>query len=323
MFIKYDSDAVILTGRWGKNGDAAVATACGSKIEFAFCGNLAVMRFDMTFSEHPYPHVWIQVDGGARVESTIEKYVRVYAESEGPHTVTVVYKGAVEMQHRWYAPLIGKIAFMGFEADGAGVLEPVDRRYIEFIGDSITEGVLVDEECRVNSDNDQLNRPFQDDVTATYAYLTAQALGMEPLVMGYGAVGLTRGGCGSVPAVGEAYEYCFNGCETELPEPECIVINHGANDWGSVKEKYFERYGELLDMVSEKHPEAKVFAVGAFCGWCHEELEGFVEEYNAKTGRNVIYINTYGWLPPDPLHPGRAGHKKASEHLAAEIRKFL
>ena len=57
MSIKYYNSAVRLTGRWYKNGNAAVATACGSKIEFSFYGNMAVMHFDMTFSEHPYPHV--------------------------------------------------------------------------------------------------------------------------------------------------------------------------------------------------------------------------------------------------------------------------
>lgn len=47
---------------------------------------------------------------------------------------------------------------------------------IEFVGDSITEGVLIDAECTIFT-NDQLNRPFEDDVTATYAWLTAEALG--------------------------------------------------------------------------------------------------------------------------------------------------
>ena len=51
MFIKYDNTDVRLTGRWYKNGNTATATACGSKIEFSCYGNMAVMHFDMTFSE--------------------------------------------------------------------------------------------------------------------------------------------------------------------------------------------------------------------------------------------------------------------------------
>ena len=73
------------------------------------------MYFDMTFSEHPYPHIWIQTDGGARIEATLEKYMRICAEGDGMHTVTVIYKSAVEMQHRWHEPLIGNIAMSQFE----------------------------------------------------------------------------------------------------------------------------------------------------------------------------------------------------------------
>lgn len=258
---------------------------------------------------------------GARTEATLEKYIRVLAEGDGMHTVTVIYKGAVEMQHRWYEPLIGKIAFMGFEAEGPGELKPNKKKYIEFIGDSITEGVLIDEQCRVDSDNDQMNRPFQDDVTATYAYLTAQALNLEPLIMGYGAVGLTKGGCGSVPRVYEAYEYCYNGCPASLPEPDYIVINHGANDQGASKEEYLSRYHEFLDLVYEKHPSAEVFVLGAFCGWCHKELKDFIDGYNAEKGRNTVYINTYDWLPPEPFHPGREGHKLAAEKLTDFLKQ--
>ena len=98
MFIKYDNTSVRLTGRWYKNGNAATATACGSKIEFSFYGNMAVMHFDMTFSEHPYPHVWIQTDGGAKIEATLESYMRICAEGDGMHTVTVIYKSAVEVR---------------------------------------------------------------------------------------------------------------------------------------------------------------------------------------------------------------------------------
>ncbi|MDD6762965.1 MAG: hypothetical protein PUD92_04935 [Clostridiales bacterium] len=36
MFIKYYNNAVRLIGRWYKNGNAATAIACGSKIDFHF-----------------------------------------------------------------------------------------------------------------------------------------------------------------------------------------------------------------------------------------------------------------------------------------------
>ena len=54
--------------------------------------------------------------------------MRICAEGDGMHTVTVIYKSAVEMQHRWHEPLIGKIAFKGFEAGGPGELKPNNKK---------------------------------------------------------------------------------------------------------------------------------------------------------------------------------------------------
>lgn len=218
MWIGFDSPAVRLTGRWGVlDGNRAVATAAGAYLEAAFYGELATLRFDMEGTAHPVPHVWISVDGGARAEAPLAPYLRVMAQGEGPHTVRVIYKGAVEQQARWRAPLVGRIAFLGLEARREAVLEKDTRPVIEFVGDSITEGVLIDDGCRPYPDDDQMNRPSQDDVTAGYAWLTAEALDMRPIMMGYGAVGVTHGGCGGVPNAAAAYPFCFEGMPAVTP----------------------------------------------------------------------------------------------------------
>ncbi|MDD6762398.1 MAG: GDSL-type esterase/lipase family protein [Clostridiales bacterium] len=322
MFIKYDNEAVRLTGRWYKEENAAVTSACGSKIEFSFYGKMAVMHFNMEYNEHPYPHLWIQTDEGVRTEAAVDRYLRIYAEDNGPHNVSVIYKSGMEMQQRWYDPLVGKIAFMGFDAEKPGELKSNNKRYIEFIGDSITEGCQVDFGYNISSDFWPLNAPFQNDVTATYAYITAAALNLEPLIMGYGGVGLTKSGCSSVPRAGLSYEYCCDGHPYELPEPDYIVINHGANDVYSDKTEYLSRYKEFLEQVSKKHPGARIFVLGAFCGWCHEELADLVDEYNMNRDSNVVYINTYGWIPAEPLHPGRDGHKIVAEKLIEILRQY-
>ena len=140
--------------------------------------------------------------------------------------------------------------------------------------------------------------------------------------MGYGAVGLTKSGSGAVPRAGLSYGYCYDNKPTDMPEPECIILNHGANDRLGEVEIYLKKYSELLDVVFEKHPKSEVFILGAFCGWCHEELGVFVENYNKRTGRNVRYINTYGWIPVEPLHPAREGHRIVADNLIKELRKY-
>lgn len=322
MFIGIEDKSIRFTGRWGINGDTAVTTAPGGMIEIAYSGTVAVLHFNMEMNMNPYPHLWISVDDGAKIEVPVDHVLRIEAPNEGNHVIKVIYKSAVEIQHRWYAPLIGKIAFKGVEVDGTAELPEDNRKIIEFIGDSITEGVLIDAFYQFDK-FDQFNRPNQDDSTATYAYLTAMNLGMKPVIMGYGAVGATKSGCGSVPKACESYPYNFNGSSAKIQGSDLIVINHGANDRGNGVEKYIAEYKPLLALVRERNPESKLVVLSAFCGVFPQELKAMVEEFNKENNDNVYFIDSAGWIPAEPLHPLRDGHKIVAEHLTEELKKIL
>ena len=328
MFFKYDHPSVRTIGRWGRHGwlceNSIATTACGAKLEIAFTGEMITLQFDTLYSAHPYPHMWIRLDDGVWTESTVEKFVRVRANTDGEHLLTVVYKSALEQQHRWNPQLVGKLALMGYEADGAGTLPPAPTRYLEFVGDSITEGVEVDYDACVVHDYDvwQYNRPTQDDAMGTYAYLTAQALGYEPLIMGYGACGVTRMGCGGVPKAADAYPFSFAGVPIDYPAPEIIVINHGANDHILTVDVYLKEYRRLLDVIREIHPKANVISLSAFCGVWPSELKEMIQDYNREHGCEVGFIDSTGWIPAEPLHPDRNGHRIVAEHLIEELKKM-
>ena len=144
MFIPWHDPAVRLTGRWSRlSADGAdphvfvqptaaytATTAAGSCFELAFRGREARLRFDLGYLGQPFPHLWIQVDGGARVEVPVDRYLRIDAGRDGEHVVRVTYKGGMEQLPRWYAPLMGSIAFIGADADAPGALPPDDRRII-------------------------------------------------------------------------------------------------------------------------------------------------------------------------------------------------
>lgn len=322
MFFDYKS-GIEFTGRWSEYEDSMCATTPGAYFRFAFKGDSAVLSFNTRWNAHPYGHVWIEVDGGCRTEASAEDYIRIEAKEYGVHCVTVTYKGNVEMHHRWHLPLVGKLAFKGFEADGIEKVAPDTRKTIEFVGDSITEGVLIDCEKNPDKTNDQYNRPFQDDATATYAYLTAKNLNLIPLVMGYGAVGVTHGGCGGTLKAADCYPYCFEDHKVEYSSPDYILINHGANDRGAGAEKYLEEYGKLLDTIREINPDSKLISLSAFCGAYHKELGEFIRDYSQKNGCDILYIDSDGWVPLEPLHPLRDGHKKIADNLTAILRKEL
>lgn len=322
MRINVNDNSIRFTGRWDVNEEAAVTTAPGSMMEIAFSGKYAVLYFNLELSTHPYLHMWISVDDGAKIEVPLDHVIRIEAQDSGSHVIKVIYKSTMEMQHRWYWPLVGRIDFRGVETEGASTLPEDNRKIIEFVGDSITEGVLIDAQYTFEKGG-QLNRPNQDDSTATYAYLTAETLGMKPQIMGYGGLGVSKGGCGAVPKASVSYPYNFDGSPIKKEAPEMIVINHGANDRENGPEKYTEGYLELVKVVREINPSAKIVALSPFCGAFSAELKNLVCKFNKENNDNVYFISSVGWVNEEPLHPDRESHKIISQKLTEELRKIL
>lgn len=321
MFISYTDASVRGVGRWGVLNNCLTATASGSKLEVAFSGNEILLHFNIQWCQPPMPHLWMQLDHGPRFEVPLDRYLRIES-TPGFHFLSIILKGEVEQQHRWNLPLVAKLSFEGYEADGAGVLPENHRPTIELIGDSITEGVLVDASYQVDRTEDQYNRPYQDDATATYAYKAALMLGLEPLCGSYGAVGVTHGGCGGVPDAVSAYPYCFSGVPTTYASPDYVLINHGTNDsWGDCPQRYTACYTQLLDTIYARHPHTQVIALVPFCGACRQQLLALIPTYNQEHNKAIFLIDTEGWLPLEPIHPLREGHELAANRLAAILKE--
>lgn len=303
-------------GRWHCTEEFAMSTTPGAYFYLAYRGYDAVLHFDTQWLSRFRPHLWICVDDGPCVETPIDKHLRVHAQTKGNHIVKVIFKSAVEVEHRWHKPLQSVVCFLGFDAQEPGVLPDSKKTAVEFIGDSITEGVLVDEHLGCSC----FDRPYQDDSTATYAWLTAQALGWEPVIMGYGAIGVTRGGNGGVPVAAKAYPFCFSDVPISYGHVSRVIINYGANDRTYGSDAFCAGYMELLDVVTKQHPQAAITVVQPFCGAFAEELQAVVQNFRAKYTQPIELILTEGWVPPEPLHPDRDGHRKVAEQLISLFR---
>ncbi len=327
LYACFDED-IRYTGRWANYNNTMTATATGSRFTFGYEGLQAVMHINTDFLQTPYPHLYIQVDGGALTESPIDRYLRIQTPDGGRHTVTVILKSMVEMHPRWNQPLVNRLSLEAIEADR---LLPLPRprkkkKTIEFVGDSITEGVLIDEHYTTYSDRrwalENCNRPLQDDVTATYAWQLAKKLDLEPLMMGYGAVGVTKGGCGGVPKAAEAYPYCFADAPVNYGyHPDYVFINHGSNDSGADSMAYTAGYVALLDAILTAHPKTQVIAMSVFNGTHAEDLEKLVADYNERHNQHILFINGSHWIADGPLHPARKGHAIAAEKLAEILKE--
>ena len=320
--------SVRLTGRWDTSKEGiAQTTNSGSYIDLAFEGRMVTLLFDTYENATPALHLWVSVDGGASMEVPIDNYLKIKAAYDGRHTVRIIYKGGAEVASRWFAPLHGKVTFLGFVADGASEMPEDNRRVIEFVGDSITEGVLVDydykEYAHFRYDIEQQNFPYSTDACATYAWLTAEKLDLRPCIMGFGAVGVTRGGQGRVPAATQAYPYNYDGSPITRKKPDIVVLNHGTNDTRSNVPNFLEKYELMLDIIREHNPEAVVVSLSPFSGKHHEVLGTLIKDYNERKGANVYFVDTFGWISPEPLHPLRDGHKTVADNFAPILEKII
>lgn len=339
MLIRWNDPCVRLTGRWSRREkphndprqfagppcECAATTAPGSSFELGFTGRFATLRFQIDDLTPPPIHLWVQVDGGARVEAPLSRFLRVDAGCEGAHVVRVIFKSAWEILHRWHLPLTGCVAFIGAEAEGPAALPEDDRPLVEFVGDSITEGVLVDEDIVAQDPaylDDRKQRQWQDDVCGTYAWQAAEKLNLRCMFQAYGAVGTTRTGNGGVPRAGMIYPYVFENEPYTGEKPFAVVINHGTNDRAQSAEEFIQRYQEYLDVIREQNPQAKIVCIAPFVGCYHEELKAIVAGRQAK-GEPIYYVETEGWLEPEPLHPLRSAHSLAAEKLAPILKEIF
>jgi len=317
MVIKCNSDKIRYTGRWNINESSATSTANGNYFEFMYSGECAVIGFDTSYLRVPFPHIYISVDGGANIEVSLDRFIRISAK-KGVHKVCVILKSSVETQHRWFAPIEAKVSLREIEADEFVNLPEDMRPTIEFIGDSITEGIAIDMGYINYGNNGDM--VYFDDSTAGYAWLTAKILNFRPIIMGYGSLGTTRGGAGGIPPVAESYKYYSNKNPMESQQADFIVINHGTNDRGADKEFFKEKYFDFLGIVRERNPLSKIISLTPFSGCLAKEIKEVVEKFNKEKDDAVFYVDTTGWIEPEPLHPTRDGHKTISEKLSKIIK---
>ncbi|MBE6614815.1 MAG: hypothetical protein E7631_05885 [Ruminococcaceae bacterium] len=320
MIVSSNYPLIRYTGRWCVSDTEAVSTATGSYAEFAFSGDTAVIEFDINDCVTPYPHVYISIDEGAKVEVPLDKYIRITAE-EGNHSVQIILKSSMESQQRWFAPLQSKISIRTIEADEFLPLPPDTRPLIEFLGDSITEGVSIDNIGVYSRYGSYMDMVYLNDAVAGYAWLTAKALNLRPVIIGYGSLGVTRSGSGNVPPASQSYPYYKDGYPAEPISADFVVINHGTNDINASAYTFKQAYQSLLLLVRQRNPNAHIIALTPFNGTLAEEIRSAVENFNNEWDDSVFYINSTGWIPPSPIHPKREGHRIVSRYLSDILRR--
>lgn len=312
------------SGRWDRREPGrAVTVNGGSYVVARFDGRSIAARFDMSRNQPPLPTIAWRIDDGIEWrESEIAASVELARDLKpGPHTLVLMARGFDEHQPRWAEPLTASLTFLGFDfPTGGKLLEPPaePKLKIEFLGDSITEGVLV-----------QAKQPgretwaWQTDALRAWPSLTALRLRAQWRQVGFGAQGLTRGGSGGVPPATEAFDWFYQGCPRDDWQADVVVINQGSNDSAAPAEQFRPAYAKFLGMIRQAYPHAHILAMRPFYGFHAEDIRAEVAARNTAGDAGVSFVDTTGWLGPDDftdtVHPNTAGGPKVAEKLARII----
>jgi lysophospholipase L1-like esterase len=309
-------------GRWGRVENTEWTANSGSRLLVRFTGTHIAGLFDQSSITYP-PQVYVAVDSGrARVVNVDRNRIDLTPAGglcPGIHTLVLAVKDVDERANRWTPPFQSGLGVTGFELAGGAHTIPVPGPRgprIEFLGDSITQGVrAVGPQIGV----------MGSDATKDYAWLTGYAFGGNFRQVGFGAQGVTRPGGGGVPPAPAALGLNFAGSPvTRGYVPDAVVVNQGTNDaLNGVSAAVFGRaFRGYLHDIRDRWPRAWIFVLRPFGGYLQTEISADVA---AAHDARIVYVDTNGWIPQqaftDGLHPTAVGHTLAARKLTRVIAR--
>jgi len=313
-------------GRWDRRSPArAVTVNSGSHIVARFTGREATARFDVAANQPPLPTLVWRVDDGEWQEAEVAPALKLASGlKDGEHTLRLMVRDLDEHQSRWSPPLVASITFLGLDVPGGKLLEPPadPKLKLEFLGDSITEGVLV-HPVRPGKET----WPWRGDGRLAYSAQTALRLGAQWRQAGFGGLGILNPGNGGVPVAPDSFNFFFAGAPRDDWQPDVVVVNQGTNDGGWPSHVFRPAYARYLQVIRAAYPQAHIAAVRPFGGYHADDILAEVTARQAAGDRRIFYVDTTGWLGPadytDGVHPNAAGGAKAAERLAEALRRRL
>src|SRR4051794_29731833 len=298
-------------GHWDLSGPRATTVNSGSRIALRFTGDRLVGLFDVSTITNP-PQIYVRIDGGRRALYWVDRPSITLAAGlgGGVHTADIAVKDVDERANRWVPPLQSGLIVTGFRLDTLRRAPRDPGPRMEFLGDSITQGV--------RTVGPQIG-PRGADATKDYAWLVGRAFRANFHQVGFGAQGILRAGGGQVPPAPAAFGLNFAGSPArETPAPRAVVVNQGTNDAlnGISAASFQPAYESYLRQLRTAWPRAWIFAMRPFGGYYATQIAAAVRDLN---DRRIVYVDTSGWLAPDEfmdgLHPTYAGHTAVAARL--------
>lgn len=311
-------------GRWNRLPGSAITVNGGSHVTAQFSGTGVSARFNVSLNQVPNPTLVWRIDRGTWQEGELgATVVLATGLAAGKHDLLLMVRGLNEYQNRWAPPLISAITFLGIDVTAGALvpsLRPVGPR-LEFLGDSITEGVAVWPN-RAGKDT----ACWRADGRLGYASQTAMALAADYRQTGFGGEGVLKPGNGSVPVLNESFNWIYGGVRRDDWQPDLVIINAGTVDRADLTPRFGPAFATYLGTVRQGYPNAKIVALRPFGGYHGAEVKAEVSARNAAGDANVFYVDTSGWLSTadytDGIHPNVAGSAKVAAALVPELKRI-
>ena len=268
--------------------------------------------FDVTFTvitKTEEPYFAYSIDGGEMVRQHITEPT-VTLPDTGRHTVRIVADAMTEGEGKWDRERGFALKSITPSEGGSIVGIKPTEKVIFFYGDSITEGIRA---LNMNATSDG------NSATNAYSWQCAEALGVTPYLIGYGASGITVQG--SFNTMLNAVDYLSKNRPVEDGViPDVIVINHGTNDGGANRKVFEESLTATLARLREKYPDTPIVYLIPF-----NQAQARIITTVMENTENAYVIETKDWeiTFTDTAHPDVAGAKYAGEHLADALKDIF
>ena len=303
-------------GRWfEKEVDGiphTVTTTDGAKIYFLTEGAESFTVNFTVITRITTPMFAVSVDGADPVRRPITEPSVTLPDTDR-HAICLTMDGMSEAEGKWYEEI--GFAVKGVTVSEGGRLWGIRSTapLVFFYGDSITEGI----NALGTAGDSQSNS-----ATHAYPHYCAEALGVTPYYVGYGASGMVR--VGWFNTMEKAIDRMSRRCRVaDSPaanqEPDLIVINHGTNDGGLLPQEFTVALRDTLTRLSEVYPNVPVVYVIPLFQSQSEAIRALMADY--PKGH---VVETLGWpvTYSDGIHPNAEGAKVMGERVAEGIRKL-
>lgn len=311
-------------GRWDlSKAGKAITVNSGSHVTASFMGSGISAKFDSGGNTGDIPTVSIKIDDGELVEKEIASTLELAKDLPvALHTVTLFVRGMSESQQRWTPPLVSSTVFTGFTVAGGNIVPTArpTRLKMEFLGDSITEGVAL----QAAGPQGQTSQNWRTNGPRGYAAVTAMKMQAEWRQVGFGRQGLTIVGNGGVPKAQDAFNWFYSGVARDAWQPDIVVINQGTNDRGTSGATFAPLYDSFLGLIRTAYPGAKIVALRPLVGDFGAEISAQVAARKTAGDAKIFYVDTAGWTSngdfTDGVHPNQAGSVKIADKLVTALQ---